>query len=210
MAHFVDMEAEHSGIDSDDGASMQIEAENVNPNTTGSPRAADGEQEGSVQFLSHQPSPSIASRQASATPSDLGVVKRPRGRPRGSGVKGKPPLGAKRPVGRPRKNQMETTPIPGADSGNIEDHPGAHYLRSPHEFCYDKDLRRYRASERTLNGLMQIPEPWGDIGPIQPNEDGILEFDENDRERMAAATKAHPGPCTHTPASLAPARLQNS
>lgn len=210
MAHFLDMEAEHSGPESDDGASMQLEAENVNPNRTESPRAADGEHEGSVQFLSLQQSPSIASRQASATPSDLGAGKRPRGRPRGSGVKGKPPLGVKRPVGRPRKIPIETTPIPGADSGNIEDHPGAHHLRSPHEFCYDEVHRRYRVTKRTLNGLMEIPEPWGEIGPIQPNEDGILEFDENDRERMAAATKAHPGPCTHTPHSLALVRLQDS
>jgi hypothetical protein len=206
MAHFVDAEAEHSGSDSDAESSMQVE--NVNPNAMVTPRAGDGEGEASQHFPFSQPSPSIASRQASATPSDINAgAKRPRGRPRGSGTKGKPPTGLKRPVGRPRKN--ETTPIPGADRVNIEDHPGAHYLRSPYEARYDAELGRYKMYERTLNGLVEIPEAFGNVGPIRPNDEGILEFDLDDMARMGAATKAHPAPCTHTP-PLARARLQHS
>jgi len=182
MAQFMSMEAEHSGSSSDDDSRMHLElgSENVDPNPLVTPCAGGG----------GEASPSIASRQASATPSEMldQPVKRQRGRPRGSG-KGKPPLPAKRPVGRPRKN--DTTPIP------MEDHPGHQYLRSPYEYRYDPNLERYELRVKTLDGSVALTEKWGDIGPIQENGDNVLVIDDSERKITAAATKAHPAQCTH-------------
>ena len=192
MARFMSMEAEHSGSSSDDDSRMHLESgsENVHPNPLVTACAGGGGREESVQFLNPEASPSIASRQASATPSEMleEPVKRQRGRPRGSG-KGKPPLAAKRPVGRPRKH--DTTPIP------MENHPGNQYLRSAYEPRYNEKLERYEILEKTLGGKVALTEKWGDIGPIQQNVDNILVIDDSERQITAAATKAHPAQCTH-------------